>query len=238
MYVCVCMLYLDVFSLHNHFKEGLQGMNYDVEFSELHCVVYGVHAQHFSCRGFKDHQFSLCHYKKGRVREVGSKKTFYIGIKPCESTSASTSESDTTSQSCANNSDISSELKRLHLEVGEVLSSDGLLIHGPDTIAIEVFSLNSLFSEFRQLAPGLVELCLSLGDTKRNSNDDYEDAQLGSNDIKVLVSMCTLLNARSRQVKGLQLLLSLMLVARAINKQVSYYHINNDNTVIIILLLL
>ena len=44
------------------------------------------------------------------------------------------------------------------------------------------------------------------------------------NDIKVLVyNMCTLLNARSRQVNGLQLLLSLMLVAQAINKQVSSY---------------
>ena len=37
--VCVYVLYLDIFSLHNHFEEGLQGVDYDVEFSELHRVL-------------------------------------------------------------------------------------------------------------------------------------------------------------------------------------------------------
>ena len=118
---------------------------------------------------------------------------------------------------------IAPDLKSLHLEVNRILLSDGILVHGPDNF--EGFSLSSLLAELRQLAPGLVELCISLGDTHRNADcDDIGDEDaLIDNDIKVLVYMCTLLNARSRQVNGLQLLLSLMLVARAINKQVSSY---------------
>ena len=43
------------------------------------------------------------------------------------------------------------------------------------------------------------------------------------NEIKVLVSLCTLLNARSSRTIGLQLFLSLMLVARGTAKQVTKY---------------
>ena len=78
---------------------------------------------------------------------------------------------------------------------------------------------SELSAKLHQLTPGLVELCLSLGDTNQNVDCDNEDA-LVDNDIKVLMSVCTLLNAHSRQVKELQLLLRLMLVSRAINKQV------------------
>ena len=61
----------------------------------------------------------------------------------------------------------------------------------------ESFSLSSMFVELHQLAPGLVEPCLSLGDTNRNvdCDDENEDA-LVSNDIKVLMSMCILFNVR------------------------------------------
>ena len=80
--------------------------------------------------------------------------------------------------------------------MNRILSSDGILVHGPDTISnFEGFSLSSLLTELRQLAPGLVELCISLGDTHRNADCDDagdEDALI-DNDIKVLVSMCTLL---------------------------------------------
>ena len=62
------------------------------------------------------------------------------------------------------------------------------LIHGPDITAN--FSLSSLFAELCQLDPGLVDSCLSLGDTKRNVD---EDAEFATNALEVLVSMCTLL---------------------------------------------
>ena len=130
---------------------------------------------------------------------------------------------------------ITPDLKSLHLEVNRILSSDSILVHGPDTISnLEGFSLSSLLAELRQLAHGgIIELCISLGDTLRNADcDDVggEDALIDN--IKVLVSMCSLLNARSRQVNGLQFLLSLMLVALAINKQVSY-HIYMALTIIV-----
>ena len=162
-----------------------------------------------------------------RKSKAGSKKTFYLGIRK-RSVPISTGTESLSADPAANSSpeSIAPDLKSLHLEVNHILSSDGILVHGPDTISkFEGFSLSSLLAELRQLAPGLVELCISLGDTHRNADSDDvgdEDALI-DNDIKVLVSMCTLLNARSRQVNGLQLLLSLMLVARAINKQVSYH---------------
>ena len=39
-------------------------------------------------------------------------------------------------------------------------------------------------------------------------------------EIKAVTSLCSLLNARSVRTKGLQLLISMMLVARATSKQV------------------
>lgn len=61
--------------------------------------------------------------------------------------------------------------------MSRVLSSDGILVHGPDTIAnFEGILLSSLLAELRQLASGLVKLCISLGDTHRNAHcDDVGD---------------------------------------------------------------
>ena len=56
-----------------------------------------------------------------------------------------------------------------------------------------------------------------VGDVRRNADDE---GSLTQNEIKALVSLCILANARSRQTKGLQLFISLMLIARAVNKQV------------------
>lgn len=209
--------------MHNHFEAGLEGVDYGVEFSDLHHVLsteYMPNISHVEASKIIKRCFPSATTK--RKSKGGHKSTFYFGIKPRGSTSAPASGSGSTSQPVSSEI-ITSELKHLHLEVGHILSSDGLLIHGPDTTAnFESFSLSSLFAELQRLAPKLVELCLSLGDTKRNVDQDDGDEDFANNDIKALVSMCTLLNARSRQVKGLQLLLSLMLVARATNKQVSF----------------
>ena len=56
-----------------------------------------------------------------------------------------------------------------------------------------------------------------VGDVRRNADDE---GSLTQNEIKALVSLCVLANARSRQTKGLQLFISLMLTVRAVNKQV------------------
>ena len=52
---------------------------------------------------------------------------------------------------------------------------------------------------------------------KRNTD---EADTLTQNEPKALMSLCVLANARSRQTKGVQLFISLMLIARAVNKQV------------------
>lgn len=223
------MLYLDLFySLCNHFELGLEGVDYDVEFSDLHRVLsteYRPNISHVEASRIIKQAFPSATTK--RKSKGDSKRTFYLGVRPRhESASGSGTIQSASGSSMIQSCElISSELKSLQLEMTQVLLSDGLLVHGPDTVAnFESFSLSSLFAELRQLAPGLVELCLSLGDTNRNVDCDNEDA-LVDNDIKVLMSVCTLLNARSRQVKGLQLLLGLMLVSRAINKQVSCYSV-------------
>ena len=56
-----------------------------------------------------------------------------------------------------------------------------------------------------------------MGDIRRNAKDEHT---LTQNEIKALVSLCVLANARSRQTKGLQLFISIMLIAHAVNKQV------------------
>ena len=54
----------------------------------------------------------------------------------------------------------------------------------------------------------------TLGDTTRNREDATTE------EVKVVASMCSLLNARSARMNGLQLLVSMMLVARATSREV------------------
>jgi len=63
----------------------------------------------------------------------------------------------------------------------------------------------------------LLQLINTLGDAKRNA-DDAEG--LAAEEIKALGSLCTLLNTRSRRANGLQVFLSVMLIARGTSKQV------------------
>ena len=93
-----------------------------------------------------------------------------------------------------------------------------MLTDGPTTMEhLESFSLSSIISDVRQVAPSFYSLLCDLGDVRRNAEDAYT---LTQNEIKALVSLCILANARSRQAKGVQLFLSIMLIARAVNKQV------------------
>ena len=103
-------------------------------------------------------------------------------------------------------------------ELSSLLSSNSMLTDGPTTMEyLESFSLSSIISDVRQVAPSFYSLLCDLGDVRRNAEDAYT---LTQNEIKALVSLCILANARSRQAKGVQLFLSIMLIARAVNKQV------------------
>ena len=89
--------------------------------------------------------------------------------------------------------------------------------HGPSSItAFRELDLASIVAELQFQAPDLYHLYMMVGDTKRNQ----DDGEVTTEEIKAVASMCSLLNARSANMKGLQLLMSMMLVARATSRQV------------------
>lgn len=71
-------------------------------------------------------------------------------------------------------------------------------------------------------SPKLLELFLELGDVSRNCIDGKSSVS----QVKVITSLCTLLNAKSNRSIGLQLLLGLLLVARATDKNVGLHDWN------------
>ncbi len=94
------------------------------------------------------------------------------------------------------------------------------VFHGPDTVEhFEAFSIDSVMSELRAGMPDVYRLFATLGKTERNRAADQEGHT--PEEMKALMSACILLNAHSNRVKGVQLLMSIMLVARATSKQVS-----------------
>lgn len=83
----------------------------------------------------------------------------------------------------------------------------------------EKFSLDTVLSEVKTLAPNLLSLFNRLAAAERNQSDGSDEVALEG--IKALVALCVLINARSRRAKGLQLFMSTMLIARATSKQVN-----------------
>jgi cob(I)alamin adenosyltransferase len=103
-------------------------------------------------------------------------------------------------------------------ELLSLVSSSRMISDGPVTTeSLGSFSLSDLIAEVRQIAPSFFSLLCDLGDVRRNADDADT---LTQNELKALMSLCVLANARSRQTKGVQLFISLMLIARAVNKQV------------------
>ena len=103
-------------------------------------------------------------------------------------------------------------------ELQSLVSSSRMISDGPVTTeGLDSFSLSGLITEVRQIAPSFFSLLCDLGDVRRNAD---EADTLTQNELKALMSLCVLANARSRQTKGVQLFISLMLIARAVNKQV------------------
>ena len=94
------------------------------------------------------------------------------------------------------------------------------ICHGPDSIEhFDAFSVEDVIRELQLDAPDVYQLFQTLGNTQRNKRSGQET--YSSEELKVLMSACILLNARSQRVKGLQLLMSIMLVARSTSKHVS-----------------
>ena len=102
-------------------------------------------------------------------------------------------------------------------EADMVIACGSQSLHGPDNIdELSDFSIDAIISEFQRYAPSIYAFFQQVGHTNRNPNE----SSLPVEQMKALMALCTLMNARSNRFKGLQLLLSMMLVARATNKQV------------------
>ena len=91
---------------------------------------------------------------------------------------------------------------------------------GPDTLLrLDEISFDSIIDEFQSYTQELYHLFLQLGDSKRHQLP--QQSALTVQEIKTVTSMCTIFNARSQRFKGLQLLISMMLIARGTGKQVN-----------------
>ena len=91
-------------------------------------------------------------------------------------------------------------LSVLERQICNLVSSSTLLSHGPDSPErLEGFTLDAFMREVKSLAPDLLHLFNTLGETRRNTGDEEEGMM--TEEIKVLCSLCTLINARSRRVK-------------------------------------
>ena len=107
---------------------------------------------------------------------------------------------------------------QLAREADQVISYNEQAFHGPDsTENIAKFSLDTLVDELHSQAPSLYGLLQDVGHTSRNESTTE---RICTEELKTVTSMCVLLNARTNRCNGMQLLISLMLIARATNKQV------------------
>lgn len=111
--------------------------------------------------------------------------------------------------------------KKLDDQMQSLVNPNMLAYHGPDTIAhLQCFSLDSMMDEFIVNAPDVMDLIRHLGKCDRYESGDAGEEHLRIATLRSVTALCTLLKCRSVKVLGLQLLLSIMLIARATNKQV------------------
>ena len=84
----------------------------------------------------------------------------------------------------------------LSLQVEEIVHNGTTVLHGPDTPArFDEFSLAVVTDELRTSAPDLFSLMNCLADSQRNAASSSE---VTGKQRKVVMSLCTLLNARSQ----------------------------------------
>ena len=168
------------------------------------------------------------------------RSTFVFGIRPtpslCSSVPQSTA-SDTCPHTCVECKKIEAEnlclrqrISQLEQEVDTLTSakystfeqqadkllSNSCVSHGPDTLEhLDTFTIHSILADVEREAPDLLRFFQSVGSI------DQGDGTLGVEAMKTIMSLCILLNARNKRAKGLQLLISIMLIARATSKQVN-----------------
>ena len=84
-------------------------------------------------------------------------------------------------------------------EVDSAVCSRQMLLHGPDTVEhFAEFSMSAVITELQASCPQLYQLVQQLGCTPRNARD----GRLPDEELKGVMAVCTLLNARSARVEG------------------------------------
>lgn len=113
----------------------------------------------------------------------------------------------------------------LESQLQQMMNPSHPVHHGPDTVAhFDCFSIDGVINDLRSHCPDVFRLFNTLGKVDRC--DDPSSTQVTQ--LKAVTSLLALLKCRSVKVLGTQLLLTLMLIARATSKQV------NINTVILL----
>ena len=85
-------------------------------------------------------------------------------------------------------------------EFSLLMSECDMLSFGPDSLEhLQSFSLSGIIHEIQTNAPKLFSFFCDLGDTDRNIVDGMTTTH---EEIKTLTSLCTLTNARSRELRG------------------------------------
>ena len=108
--------------------------------------------------------------------------------------------------------------EHLQSEVDSVVASKAILVHGPDFPEnFSSFLMKFLIQELKDSCPKLYGLIQQLSKTKGNDSD----SSITGEELKCVMALCTILNARSSRVRGIQLMMSLMLLARSTSKQVT-----------------
>ena len=188
--------------------------------------IYGVESQLLPSSNTPPELSSASHQSSSASHQSSS-ASHQSSSTSHESSSASHESSALLALEKAKNLDLQQEIKQLQARVSE-LEKAGCLVqqmdtliqcgkhisHGPHTPeCFDSFSMGEVLSEIEMHAPDVMNLLRVLGNTDRNVGSDDE--------LKAVTSLCTLLKARSQRVKGMQLLMSYMLIARATSKQVS-----------------
>lgn len=104
-------------------------------------------------------------------------------------------------------------------EMTQLQHSVQLALHGPDTMErFSSFTMESVVQEISLQAPQLYQLFHRVGKSQRNRHPETEGYTV--EEIKAVMSLCTLLNASTSRARGVQLLMGLGLIARGTHKQV------------------
>ena len=160
-----------------------------------------------------------------RLSRGGVKQTYALGIEIMEGTFSQPELGDR-DQLVKRIHELEERLQRYenfeHLldEADNMVAQSVICKHGPDTLPrLDDFSFDGVIGELQSYAPELYHLFLQLGDANRHQLP--QQSGLTVEEMKTVTSMCTVFNARSQRFKGLQLLMSVMLIARGTGKQVN-----------------